>query len=444
VSPIVVVDGDANNSTVMQFKMISHKTIESKYIMFAQISISMVSFSKYNFKNKRVLLRVDFNVPLDENYIITDDTRIRESIPTIEKILKDGGACIIMTHFGRPKKALHSVELGAEIQYSTEHLVDHLSIMLDTEVLFADDCISEDAYKMAKALDKGAVLLLENTRFYEEETIGEESFTEMLATMGDVYVNDAFGSAHRAHASTALVANYFADDQKMFGLLMEKEVANATKITKNAEKPFTAILGGAKVSDKILIIENLIDVADNIIIGGGMAYTFYKATGGKIGNSLCEENQLELAKKLIEKAKEKGVEFLLPIDSVIADKFDADAATNLAENYDIPDGWMGLDIGPQAIEVFKKVILESKTILWNGPMGVFEMEKFETGTKAIAYAVAEATAKGAFSLVGGGDSVAAINKFDLKDQVSFVSTGGGALLEFFEGKELPGIKAITG
>lgn len=402
----------------------------------------MRTIYNFNFKNKRALIRVDFNVPIDENFKITDDTRMRESLPTIQKILADGGACIIMTHFGRPKKALHSVALGAELKNSTEHLVPHLSSLLGVEVQFANDCNSEEAYRMSKELKTGEVLLLENTRFYEEETAGDREFAEMLATMGDVYVNDAFGSAHRAHASTAIVADFFSPANKMFGHLMAKEVENANKVMKNAEKPFTAIIGGAKVSDKIKIIDKLIDTADIILIGGGMAYTFYKALGGNIGSSLCEEDKVELAKQLLEKAKNKGVQFVLPADSIIADKFDKDANTNTANSDDIPAGWMGLDIGPKAIEAYSKIIKTSKTVLWNGPMGVFEMEKFSNGTKAIAYAVAEATTSGAFSLIGGGDSVAAINMFHLSDQVSFVSTGGGALLEFFEGKVLPGIEAI--
>ncbi|MBP7477467.1 MAG: phosphoglycerate kinase [Chitinophagales bacterium] len=403
----------------------------------------MVSINSFNFKNKHAIVRVDFNVPLNDKFEITDDTRIRESLPTIQKILKDGGSVVLLTHFGRPKKALHSVKMGAEEKYSTRHLLSHLTQVLNTEVQFADDCLSEEAYRKSKALQAGEVLLLENTRFYEEETAGDNEFAEMLSTMGDVYVNDAFGSAHRAHASTAIIAHFFSEGSKMFGMLMDREVANANKVMHSADKPFTAILGGAKISDKILLIESLLDRANNIIIGGGMAYTFFKATGGKIGSSLCEEAQLELAKSLIEKAKAKGVNFVLPIDSVIADKFDAEANTDSAENYDIKEGWMGLDIGPQAIEEFSKIIKTSKTILWNGPMGVFEMEKFSKGTKAIAEAVADATDKGAFSLIGGGDSVAAIHKFKLADRVSYASTGGGALLEFFEGKELPGIKAIS-
>jgi phosphoglycerate kinase len=402
----------------------------------------MNNFSSFNFKNFRALVRVDFNVPLDEQFNIKDDTRIVESLPTIKKILKDGGAVILMTHFGRPKSGLQSVNLGAEEKYSTVHLVEHLSDLLDVDVIFADDCGSEETYKLAKSLKAGQVMLLENTRFYLDETAGDLDFAQILATLGDVYVNDAFGSAHRAHASTAVVAQFFDASKKMFGLLMEKEVLNAQKVLKNAESPFTAIVGGAKVSDKIMILENLIDKAQNIIIGGGMAYTFYKAMGGEIGNSICEEDKLDLAISLMEKAKQNNVQLHLPIDSIIADQFHAEANVMISPSNKIQEGWMGLDIGPQAIETFSEVILNSKTILWNGPMGVFEMEKFSKGTEMIAKKVAEATQKGAFSLIGGGDSVAAINKFELKDQVSFVSTGGGAMLEYFEGKELPGISAI--
>jgi phosphoglycerate kinase len=402
----------------------------------------MSKFSDFKFKNIRALVRVDFNVPLDENFQIKDDTRIQESLPTIQKILKDGGAVIIMTHFGRPKVALQSVAMGCELKYSTQHLVSHLSHLLNVEVQFAEDCGSEEAYKMAKNLGAGEVLLLENTRFYGEETKGDDEFAQMLATLGDVYVNDAFGSAHRAHASTAIVAQYFEPKQKMFGLLMEKEIENANKVLKNAEHPFTAIVGGAKVSDKILILENLLNLSQNIIIGGGMAYTFFKAMGGEIGNSLCEEDKLDLANELLEKAKAKGVNIYLPKDSIIADAFDAQANTFLSPSNAIKEDWMGLDIGPEAIKEFSEVILNSKTILWNGPMGVFEMEKFSKGTESIAKIVAEATQKGAFSLIGGGDSVAAVNKFGVKDQVSFISTGGGAMLEFFEGKKLPGVEAI--
>lgn len=402
----------------------------------------MTTIDSFKFKNIRALIRVDFNVPLNDKFEITDDTRIRESLPTIQKVLKDGGAVILMTHFGRPKQTLQSVSLGAEEKYSTEHLVPHLSKLLGVEVQFADDCGSELAYKMAKSLEKGQVLLLENTRFYAEETAGDDDFAQMLATLGDVYINDAFGSAHRAHASTAIIAHHFPAERKMFGMLMQREIDNAEKVLLNAEKPFTAIVGGAKVSDKILIIENLLNIADNIIIGGGMAYTFMKAQGGQIGNSLVELDKLDLANELLVKAKEKGVKFYLPEDSIVADKFANDATTKVSNSNEIEDGYMGLDIGEKAIQQFSYIILNSKTILWNGPMGVFEMESFSRGTETIARKVAEATTKGAFSLIGGGDSVAAIHKFHLSEEVSFISTGGGAMLEFFEGKKLPGIEAI--
>ncbi len=397
----------------------------------------MSKFSDHNFKNKKALIRVDFNVPLDEYFNITDDTRMKASVPTIKKILSDGGSVILMSHFGRPKT-------GHEDKYSLKHLLKHLQELLgNTKILFANDCIGEDAKQKAKDLQPGQVLLLENLRFYKEEEKGDEAFAEKLSKLGDVYVNDAFGTAHRAHASTAVIAKYFSADKKMFGLLMEKEVASAEKVLHSNEKPFLAIIGGAKVSDKILIIENLLERATDIIIGGGMAYTFYKAQGGKIGKSLCEDDRLETARELMEKAKEKNVCLHLPQDSIIANKFDANAEISGALSNNIPDGWMGLDIGEIACETFSKVIHDSKTILWNGPMGVFEMKNFQHGTKAIAMAIADATKNGAFSLVGGGDSVAAVNQFGLADQVSFVSTGGGALLEYFEGKELPGIKAIN-
>jgi len=397
----------------------------------------MSKFSNYNFKDHKALIRVDFNVPLEDNFEITDDNRMRASLPSIKKILNDGGSVILMSHLGRPKD-------GPTDKYSLKHTIDHLQELLgkETRVLFATDSIGDDALTKSKNLQPGEVLLLENLRFYKEEEKGDESFAEKLSKLGDVYVNDAFGTAHRAHASTAIIAKFFSDDKKMFGLLMEKEVESAEKILHSNEKPFLAIIGGAKVSDKILIIENLLDKATDIIIGGGMAYTFYKAQGGKIGNSLCEDDRIDTAIELLKKAKEKNVCIHLPSDSVIADKFDAEAKVSGSLSSNIPDGWMGLDIGLRACEVFTKVIENSKIILWNGPMGVFEMEKFQHGTKVIAQAVAAATDKGAYSLVGGGDSVAAINKFELADSVSFVSTGGGAMLEYFEGKTLPGIAAI--
>ncbi|XZF15303.1 phosphoglycerate kinase [Chitinophagaceae bacterium MMS25-I14] len=401
----------------------------------------MSTFSGYNFSNQKALIRVDFNVPIKDGKI-TDDTRIRAALPTIKKVLNDGGSVILMSHWGRPIKDMEKKPELTKADFSLGRITDHLSSLLGTEVIFADDCISEDAQQKAAALKPGQVLLLENLRYYKQEEKGDKEFAEKLSKYGDVYVNDAFGTAHRAHASTAVIADFFPADKKMFGLLMEGEVKAAENVLHNSQKPFTAIIGGAKVSDKIMIIENLLDKATDIIIGGGMAYTFFKAQGGHIGNSLCEDDRLEMALDLMKKADAKGVCIHLPQDSILADKFAADANTSSAINQEIPEGWMGLDIGQMAVESFCKVISESKTILWNGPMGVFEMEKFQHGTKAIAEAVAKATANGAYSLVGGGDSVAAVNKFNLADKVSYVSTGGGAMLEYFEGKELPGIAAI--
>jgi phosphoglycerate kinase len=398
----------------------------------------MSVFSDFNFKGVKALVRVDFNVPLNEQFDVTDDNRMTAALPTIKKILADGGSVILMSHLGRPKD-------GPTEKYSLKHLVPHLAKILggNTPVLFADDCIGEQATLTAGMLHSGEVLLLENLRFYKEEEKGDRAFAEKLSKLGDVYVNDAFGTAHRAHASTAVIAEFFPKGKKMFGLLMEGEVASAEKVLHKFEKPFVAIIGGAKVSDKILIIENLLERATDIIIGGGMAYTFCKAEGGKIGSSLCEDDRLETALDILKKAEEKGVVIHLPSDSVIADKFDANANTSTAPSAAIPDGWMGLDIGVNACEQFANVIKRSKTILWNGPMGVFEMAKFQHGTKCIAQSIAESTKNGAFSLIGGGDSVAAINQFGYHDQVSYVSTGGGALLEVFEGKELPGIAAIN-
>lgn len=396
----------------------------------------MSKFTDHNFAGQKALVRVDFNVPLNDKYEITDDTRMKAAIPTIKKIIKDGGSVILMSHFGRPKG-------GPEEKYSLKHLVKHLSDLLDgSTVLFANDCIGEQAYMTANMMRPGEVLLLENLRFYKEEEKGDAKFAEKLAKLGDIWVNDAFGTAHRAHASTAVIAQFFPPEKRMFGLLMEGEVASAEKVLHHSETPFLAIIGGAKVSDKILIIENLLERATDIIIGGGMAYTFMKAEGGKIGSSLCEDDRLGTAEELLKKAKEKNVCIHLPADSVIANKFAADAETSASPSNAVPDGWMGLDIGPNAVQQFVNVIHRSKTILWNGPMGVFEMEKFQHGTKAIAVAVAEATQKGAFSLVGGGDSVAAVNQFGFADKVSYVSTGGGAMLEYFEGKTLPGIAAV--
>ncbi|OJU77945.1 MAG: phosphoglycerate kinase [Bacteroidetes bacterium 47-18] len=401
----------------------------------------MSKFEQQNFNKEKALIRVDFNVPVKDGKI-TDDTRIRAALPTIKKVLNDGGSVILMSHWGRPIKDMAKKPELTPADFSLSRIVAHLSGALGTEVQFAADCIGAEAADKAAALQPGQVLLLENLRLHKEEEKGDEAFARELAQLGTFYINDAFGTAHRAHSSTAVIAQFFPDDKKSFGYVMEGEVNAAEKVMKNAEKPFVAIIGGAKVSDKILIIENLLDSATDIIIGGGMAYTFFKAQGGSIGNSLCEDDRFETALNLLEKAKARGVNIHLPEDSVIADKFDAAANTQLSDNNNIPDGWMGLDIGPQATEAFVKVITASRTILWNGPMGVFEMEKFQAGTKAVAEAVKAATDKGAFSLVGGGDSVAAVNKFGFADKVSYVSTGGGAMLEFFEGKELPGIAAI--
>ena len=398
----------------------------------------MSKFSSYNFHGQKALVRVDFNVPLNEKFEITDDTRMRAAVPTIKKILGDGGMVILMSHLGRPKE-------GPADKYSLKHLVKHLSDLLGgATILFANDCVGEQAYLTSGMMRPGEVLLLENLRFHKEEEKGDEAFAKKLSQLGDVWVNDAFGTAHRAHASTAVIAKFFPAEKRFFGLVMEGEVASAEKVLHKAEKPFTAIIGGAKVSDKILIIENLLERATDIIIGGGMAYTFMKASGGKIGKSLCEEDRLQTATDIMKKAEEMGVCIHLPSDSVIADQFAADAQTSIAPSNNIPDGWMGLDIGTHACEQFSNVIKRSKTILWNGPMGVFEMPKFQHGTKTIAIAVAEATQQGAFSLVGGGDSVAAVNQFGFADKVSYVSTGGGAMLEYFEGKTLPGIAAVAG
>ena len=393
----------------------------------------MQTVKDINFKGKRALIRVDFNVPLDKSFNVTDDNRIRATIPTLQKILKDGGSCILMSHLGRPKD-------GPEEKYSLKHTIKATEQLLGTQVQFASDCIGDEAKKKAADLKPGQVLLLENLRFYKEEEKGDLIFAEKLSKHGDVYVNDAFGTAHRAHASTTIVAQFFK--AKCAGLVMAAELDNAKKVLDKADKPFTAIMGGAKISDKILIIEKLLEKVDHLIIGGGMAYTFFKAMGGSIGNSLVESDKLDLAKELIQKAKAKGVELHLPMDSVIADKFDANANTKVATNLAIPDGWMGLDIGPQASQVFSDVIKKSKTILWNGPMGVFEMAKFAQGTKTVAQAVVDATKAGGFSLIGGGDSAAAVAQFGYSDDVSYVSTGGGALLEYFEGKVLPGVKAL--
>jgi phosphoglycerate kinase len=393
----------------------------------------MKTVDSYNFSGKKALIRVDFNVPLDNNYQITDDTRLRATVPTINKILKDGGSIILMSHLGRPKS-------GPTEEFSLKHLVSYLSDTFKTQVKFADDCIGEQARQKAVALKPGDILLLENLRFYKEEEKGDSAFAKKLSELGDVYVNDAFGTAHRAHASTAVIAQYFTD--KVCGYVMQAELDNARKVLEKSERPFTAIMGGAKISDKILIIERLLDKVDNLIIGGGMSYTFFKAMGGNIGNSLLEADKVDLAKQLIEKARQKGINLMLPQDSVIADAFKNEAQTKTIDNKNIPDGWMGLDIGTQARKDFSQVITDSKTILWNGPMGVFEMPAFAKGTISIAEAVVKATEKGAFSLIGGGDSAAAVNNLGFGEKVSYVSTGGGALLEYMEGKELPGVKAL--
>lgn len=397
----------------------------------------MKTVDSINFLNKRALIRVDFNVPLNDAFEVTDETRIKAAIPTLKKILKDGGSIVLMSHLGRPKE-------GPTNKYSLKHIVKNVSAHLGVEVQFADDCVGADAFAKSAALKPGQVLLLENLRFYKEEEKGNEEFAQKLSKHGDVYVNDAFGTAHRAHASTAVIAKFFNDDAKCFGYVMAGEVASIDKVLNNAEKPFTAIIGGAKVSDKILIIEQLMNKANNILIGGGMAFTFVKAMGGKIGKSLCEDDRLEIAKSLLEKAKAKGVNIYIPTDAIIADNFANDANKKECKITEIPDGWMGLDAGPETVKMNGNVIKNSKTILWNGPMGVFEMSSFENGTKQAANAIVEATKNGAFTLIGGGDSVAAINKYNLADKVSYVSTGGGALLEYIEQGSLPGVKAIEG
>lgn len=393
----------------------------------------MKTINDFDFKGKRALIRVDFNVPLNDKFEITDFTRIKAATPTIMKIISDGGAVVLMSHLGRPKD-------GPEGKFSLRHLVAHLSEVFGTEVKFTDDCIGAEGKKMSANLKAGEVLLLENLRFYKEETKGDIDFAKSLAEHGDIYINDAFGTAHRAHASTAVIAQFF--EQKGCGYVMQAEIENAQRVLESGERPLTAIMGGAKISDKILIIEQLLDRVDNLIIGGGMSYTFFKAMGGNIGNSLVEEDKLDLALTLIKKAKELGVNLELPIDSVVADNFSNDANTAICMNNAIEEGWMGLDIGPQAAEVFSRVVKESKTILWNGPMGVFEMENFASGTKAVAEAIVEATKNGAFSLIGGGDSAAAVNQLGFGKEVSYVSTGGGALLEYMEGKVLPGVAAL--
>jgi phosphoglycerate kinase len=398
------------------------------------MSLNVKNVDSLNFAGKKALIRVDFNFPLDEHLQVADDTRIQAAVPTIKKILTDGGSAILMSHLGRPKG-------GPEGKYSLKHIVSAVEAALGQKISFASDCIGEEAIQKAAQLVAGQVLLLENLRFYKEEEKGDSDFASKLAQLGDVYVNDAFGTAHRAHASTAVIAANFS--QKVAGYLMESELTNADKVLGNPERPYTAIMGGAKIADKILIIERLLEKVDNLIIGGGMSYTFAKAQGGSIGTSLLEADKLDFVLELMEKAKAKGVNLILPVDTVIADDFSNTANQGLVNKGEIPDNWMGLDIGPKTRELFGKVILESKTILWNGPMGVFEMESFDKGTKAIAEYVAEATRNGAYSLIGGGDSAAAVNKFGYTDQVSFVSTGGGALLEHMEGKVLPGVAALA-
>lgn len=396
----------------------------------------MYTVNDFSFDGLKAMVRVDFNVPLNDAFEITDDSRMTAAVPTLLKILNDGGSVILMSHLGRPKN-------GSEDKFSLKHIVKHLSVLLNKPVKFASDCIGEEATKIASTLRAGEVLLLENLRFYKEEEKGDEAFAQKLSTLGDFYVNDAFGTAHRAHASTAIIAKFFPG-KKCLGLVMAAEIENAQRVMKHTERPFTAIIGGAKVSDKILIVENLMNFADNIIIGGGMAYTFFKAMGGEVGNSLLEMERIETCKQIIDRASSKGVNLLLPIDSVCADRFANDAKIEVCESYKIPEGMMGLDIGPEACQLFADTIVNSKTVLWNGPMGVFEMSSFANGTIKIATAVAEATNRGGFSLVGGGDSVAAIHQLGFEKQVSYISTGGGALLEYFEGKILPGISAVVG
>jgi phosphoglycerate kinase len=401
----------------------------------------MKTVDDFNFSGQKALIRVDFNVPLDKQFNITDNSRIKAAVPTIEKVLADGGSVILMSHLGRPLKKLKEDGTVDHEKHSLKHTLKEISALLGLTVKFAEDCISEEAFAASAALKPGEVLLLENLRFYKEEEKGNEDFAAKLAKHGTVYINDAFGTAHRAHASTSIIAKYF-NGRSFFGYVMASELMNADKVMNNAQHPFTAIMGGAKVSDKILIIEKMMDKVDNLLIGGAMAYTFFKAKGGNTGSSLVEEDKLDLALKIIQMAKEKKVNLMLPADSVIADKFDKDANTASADNMHIKEGWMGLDIGEQAVQDFSKVILKIKTILWNGPMGVFEMQKFENGTRKTGEAIVEATRNGAFSLIGGGDSAAAVHQFHMTDQVSYVSTGGGALLEYFEGKELPGVKMV--
>ncbi|GAL89096.1 phosphoglycerate kinase [Jejuia pallidilutea] len=393
----------------------------------------MKTLNDFNFENKKALIRVDFNVPLNENFEVTDATRIVSAKPTIIKILEDGGSCILMSHLGRPK--------GFQDEFSLKHIVSKVEDILGVGVKFVPDCIGEEAEKAAENLQPGEILLLENLRFYKEETAGDKAFAEKLSKLGDIYVNDAFGTAHRAHASTTIVAQFF-EGKKCFGNLLAQEIESIKKVMETGEKPVLAILGGAKVSSKITIIENILDKVDHLIIGGGMAFTFVKAQGGTIGNSICEDDKMGLALEILEQAKAKNVQIHIPVDTVAADAFSNDANTQVCDINAIPDGWEGVDAGPKSIEQFHKVVMDSKTILWNGPLGVFEMESFAKGTIALGNSIAEATKNGAFSLVGGGDSVAAVKQFGFEDKVSYVSTGGGAMLESLEGKTLPGIAAI--
>jgi phosphoglycerate kinase len=393
----------------------------------------MKTLQDFNFKNKKAVIRVDFNVPLDENFHVTDTTRIEAAKPTIDKIIADGGSVILMSHLGRPN--------GVEEKYSLQHIVKTASEILGTEVLFASDCVGEIAEKAAENLQPGQVLLLENLRFYAKEEAGDVAFAKQLASLGDIYVNDAFGTAHRAHASTTIIAQFFSEN-KCFGALLAKEIESLNKVLKNSVKPVTAVLGGSKVSSKITVIENILDKIDHMIIGGGMTFTFVKALGGKIGDSICEDDKMGLALEILKIAKEKGVQIHIPVDVVAANAFSNDAQTQIVDVREIPDGWQGLDAGPKSLEAFQKVIMESKTILWNGPLGVFELPTFANGTISLGNFIAESTANGAFSLVGGGDSVAAVKQFGLEDKMSYVSTGGGAMLEMLEGRILPGVAAI--
>ena len=395
--------------------------------------LTMKTINDFNFNDKKALIRVDFNVPLDDNFNVTDDTRIQAAKPTIIKILEDGGSCILMSHLGRPK--------GVQDEFSLRHIVDKVKDVMGVEVNFVSDCIGKEATEAAEKLKPGEILLLENLRFHKEEEGGDTKFAKELSKLGDIYVNDAFGTAHRAHASTTIVAQFFPD-KKCFGALLAQEIESIDKVMKTGEKPVLAVLGGAKVSSKITIIENILDKVDHLIIGGGMTFTFVKAQGGNVGDSICEDDKLDLALDILKQAKEKNVQVHLPVDVVAADAFDNNANTQIVDVYHIPDGWQGLDAGPKSLKLFHGVVLKSKTILWNGPLGVFEMENFAKGTIELGNSIAEATKNGAFSLVGGGDSVAAVKQFGFEDKVSYVSTGGGAMLESLEGQVLPGIAAI--